>query len=208
MENVKANYERVSKDIEKELAKRAKARAAIENEIAGEMAKLQELEQKKAELLMQGQKDAYLKAASDASIAESTLAFLKGRKGIVFDENKIQEDFLKACKKDIKAEQDRITRKALNQIKAKYEEIRLICSDAIKSQDAGSNLLQKLFRAFAEDAPAEAARIGGADMTNYYKYSCAYGLNYLIGIMNEAEKAINNFNMKYETFMKGEEAAK
>ena len=42
MENTKANYERVSKDIEKMLAKRAKAKAAVEGEITAERAKLEQ----------------------------------------------------------------------------------------------------------------------------------------------------------------------
>ena len=199
MENTKANYERVSKDIEKMLAKRAKSKAAVEGEITAERAKLEQRQQRRESALLEGSQAEYLEAAADATRAENSIAFLEGRKRVLTEANKIPQEFLNACKKDIKAEQDRITRKALNQIKAKYEEILLICENTIKDQETGSRLLNGLIQASAEDSPAAPE--------NIYKYASEFGLNYVPGIQFDAEKAIKSFE-RYKNFMKGDETTK
>lgn len=202
MENTKANYDKVSKEIIKALTKREKAKAAIENEIASEAAQLQKLEQEKERLLIEGLKEEYLKTAAAASTAENTLIFLKGRKGIVLNENKLDYAFMDKCKNTIREEQDRITKNALNSIKEKYEEILNICNDVMKDQEAGSALLQDLYRAFKEDSPAD-TKYGVDNGENYYKYSCLFGINYIPAIRRETERSLVNFQ-KYDGFLKGE----
>ena len=54
MESTKANYEKVSKEINKALTKREKAKADIEKEIVSETAQLQKLQQEKERLLIEG----------------------------------------------------------------------------------------------------------------------------------------------------------
>lgn len=199
MENTKANYERVSKDIEKMLAKRAKAKAAIEGEITTERAKLEQRQQRRESALLEGSQAEYLEAVADATRAENSIAFLEGRKRVLTEVNKIPEEFMNECKAKIKAEQDRITKKALIQIKQKYEEIMKICENTIKDQEAGSSLLNSLIQASSEDSPAAPG--------NLYKYASEFGLNYVPGIQFDAEKAIKSFE-RYKNFMKGDETTK
>lgn len=199
MENTKANYERVSKDIEKMLAKRAKAKAAIEGEITAERAKLEQRQQRKESALLEGSQAEYLKAAADATRAENSIAFLEGRKRVLTEANKIPEEFMNECKATVKAEQDRITRKALIQIKQKYEEIMKICESTIKDQEAGSDILNSLILASSEDSPGAPGKLDN--------YTSEFGLNYVPGIRFDAERTIKSFE-RYKNFMKGDETTK
>ena len=203
MENTKANYEKVSKEIDKALAKRAKAKAAIEGEITAERAKLEQRQQKRESALLEGSQAEYLEAAADATRAENSIAFLEGRKRVLTEANKIPEEFMNECKAKIKAEQDRITKAALNSIRSKLNEILTICNDTIKSQEAGSEQLKRLIEAFAEDAPGQVVKYG-SDYANFYQYYCLFGINYIPGIRHEIEKSLKGFE-KYDKFMKGED---
>ena len=203
---MKADYTTIEKELNKIVENRKSVKAKVEKELFEQRELIEKAEENKENALKTGTKEGYLTACSKLAEEKASLEFLEEKAKQLKQGYKMKTEELRKFKKDIKKEQDSITRKGLKEIQEEIEKVCALCNEIIEEQDKGNELYSRFLKLFQEDTTTpegSAELLKNPDLSNT-PYTMIYGMNLVVGVRQSAEALRMNANKEaIKNFLEG-----
>ena len=195
MNNTKADYKNIEKEVLKMSETRNNNKAKVEKEISEQKASIDQAKKIKQKALETGTKEEYLRACENLVKEENSLEYLEEKAKQLTNNSKVSFEDLKRVKRTIKAEQDRTTKEGLKQLKGIFEDFEKLRSEILEEQRRGDSIYSNLLNMFKEDAtPGEMNALTCNMELCSEHYSSIYGINLVSSLEREVNGLRNALN--------------
>ena len=195
MNNTKADYKNIEKEVLKMVETRNNNKAKVEKEISEQKASIDQAKKIKQKALETGTKEEYLRSCENLVKEENSLEYLEEKAKQLINNSKVSFEDLKRVKRTIKAEQDRTTIEGLKQLKRIFEDFEKLRSEILEEQRRGDSVYLNLLNMFKEDAtPGEINALTSNMELCSEHYSSIYGVNLVSSIEKEVNMLRNALN--------------